>query len=442
MNLSYRAPIVAFVALAAFAVALVLLVTRLNRATYTLRISAGDAQGQRHHMAVALAKRARREGLILKIVPTEGSSVMRGMMQDGKLDLALVQGGLGNAEGLTQVAALTVEPLHLLIRPGLERQDIAVALRGKTVNLSTMGSGTRKIALEVLGFAGLKPRDYRDSGLSYEELERLPPAKLPDAIFTVSLLPSPVVQNLVTRAGYRLMPIRFGASLGLRDYGVRTATIPIYAYGVSPAVPREDLPTVGTNLLLMARADVPQEAVQRLLPVLLDVRFAREAAIAPIDESAVASLPELPLHPGTEAFLHRNDAAITSDLLQGVDSFRNLIGSLLVAAFFGWRWWKKRNLSTLDRYFDAVTKLETETSALESEDTIRRADLVALSRRLGKIKAEALNEFTEGRLSGEEMMSGFLAHVADARSHLDALILHTRREPGTIAAGETDNEQQ
>ena len=43
-----------------------------------------------------------------------------------------------------------------------------------------------------------------------------------------------------------------------------------------------------------------------------------------------------------------------------------------------------------------------------------------------RIKGEALEKFAEGKLEGEELMSGFLAHASDARDFLLRLILHQR----------------
>jgi hypothetical protein len=45
---------------------------------------------------------------------------------------------------------------------------------------------------------------------------------------------------------------------------------------------------------------------------------------------------------------------------------------------------------------------------------------------LSRLKAEALERFADGVLEGEELMSGFLAHVSDTRDYLSRLILHER----------------
>ena len=52
--------------------------------------------------------------------------------------------------------------------------------------------------------------------------------------------------------------------------------------------------------------------------------------------------------------------------------------------------------------------------------------LLELQEDLIRIKGEALQRFADGELDGEELMSGFLAHISDARDFLVRLILHQR----------------
>ena len=127
-------------------------------------------------------------------------------MESGRVDAALVQGGLDMVDhlGLRQVAVLHVEPLHLLVKEEISRPvDCKLAgLRGKVVNLGERGSGTSLLATEVMAFSGLRAGiDYTESTHSYADLEReTEGSRLPDAVFSVSTLPSPVARHLGHRA--------------------------------------------------------------------------------------------------------------------------------------------------------------------------------------------------------------------------------------------------
>jgi len=176
-----------------------------------LLITAGSSSGLRSQIARRLAQAARTQGLTLKVQGSLGSIDALDKVDRGVLDLALVQGGLDPAHHprIRQVAAMYVEPLHLLVKPELHAsvQRNLASLRGKTVNLSVSGSGTHELALDVLQFAGLRPPlngssgDYQVVMASYQELEsQIDSRNLPDAIFTVSALPSPLVAGTYTGA--------------------------------------------------------------------------------------------------------------------------------------------------------------------------------------------------------------------------------------------------
>src|SRR5262249_58441272 len=87
------------------------------------------------------------------------------------------------------------------------------ALHGKTVDLDEFGSGTHSLAVAILQFDGLEPRDrdpergYVPVSLARQDLfAETDPARLPDAVFLVSTLPSPTASYLVIKHGYRLVP--------------------------------------------------------------------------------------------------------------------------------------------------------------------------------------------------------------------------------------------
>jgi len=53
-------------------------------------------------------------------------------------------------------------------------------------------------------------------------------------------------------------------------------------------------------------------------------------------------------------------------------------------------------------------------------------ELLRLQVELSRLKNEALSRFAEGKLEGEALIAGFVAHVNNARNYLTRLILHER----------------
>lgn len=436
--------------------------------TVRLTITAGDALGRRHELALNLADVAPNHGLVLSVVPTEESSEALEKIADGELDVALVQGGIEPRHGVRQVAALYVEPLHLLVKTELEADDLG-DLRGRTLNLSTQGSGTRLLASLALEFAGLSAgRDYQDLALSYGELEELArgsvpdviprqkmsssssfaypdyepsPAEMPDAIFAVSSMPFPLAEELIQSGRYRLMELPLAPALSIRDFMIHEASIPAMAYRVVPPEPRQPISTLGTQLLLVAGEDVDPEAVGSLLDAVFAGEFARASDLAQLDEGAVARAPEYPLHEGTRRWLARNQPVLTNDTIKGVENVRSLLVSIAVALLLTWRWNRQRRILGFEPYLARVNEIERQAADLEDEATMDLGRLLELRREVTRLKTDALDKFVHGNLKGEDLMSSFLAHVSDTRESINNLILHERSRLERLARSDSSASQ-
>lgn len=426
-----------------------------------LTITGGSSSGSRSQIARRLREEAKKQGLKLKVIESEGSKQALERVDRGLLDLALVQGGLDPAAHphVRQLAALHIEPLHLLVKPELHRavQENLASLRGKTVNLSAPGSGTHDLALAVLQFGGMMPRrpdgsgDYRVSTASYGELQtQVDRGDLPDAVFTVSDLPSPLARNLVARRHYQLVPLPFGEAFSLdafedenqrKDSAGRDAAddvtkfriyptlIPAYTYGIEPPSPPAPLPTFGPRLLLVAHESIPTKAVRLVLEAIFSTDFAQYYR-PPLDPSLLELAPEYPWHGGTEEYREYHKPLLAGEVVDLLEKATSLTGAIAGALFFLWQWLRqyfrrKRELG-FESYMLKVAAVEQRALDLELGAMLDLRELLRLQVELSRLKNEALSRFAEGKLEGEALISGFVAHVNDARNYLTRLILHER----------------
>lgn len=451
--------VAAALGLAAVAAAGVVYYRESGRAAYRLTVSAGSDRGQRYQIAQRLKAAAAARQVALTLVPASGSEEALEMVESGALDLALVQGGLDpSGRGrVRQAAALRVEPLHLLVKSELapagadgEARGLEF-LRGRRVNLSEVGSGTYDLAREVLSFAGLGPDgDYEPTTRSYRALLEEPDrTRLPDAVFTVSALPSPVARHLLTRRDFRLVPLRFGKAFALdtrhdagagaraappearTPYGVDRAhvtdtEIPAYTYGVSPPTPPRAVPTFGTRLLLVARDDAPAEAVRRVL----DAVYTGARGGLALDPALLETDPELDWHDGTLAYRDRIKPVVIGDAIDFLEKTTSLLGGVLGGSFFLWQWYRhrtrRRQEAGFESYMLKVAAIERRALELETGAALDLKELVRLQVEVSRLKSEALQRLADGDLDGEELISGFVTHVNDARDYLTRLILHER----------------
>lgn len=375
--------------------------------------SAGDAEGHRHDLAELLRDEALSHRLRIELKPTAGSVAALEALAAGELDAAMVQGGLASRPGVRQVAVLQNEPLHVLVRADRPVQGLS-DLKGLRLNLSTAESGSRRLATEVLEYAGLTSNDFEDLAFSYRELIAMGDAELPDAVFFVSTLPSTVATSLVQRGVYRMLDVPFSEALEQRTPGLARTTIPEYYYSARPpeAVPLRDVETIAAPLAVVVRETLPDVAVLRLLESIFDGDFAYHARIGPIDARAVLERHDHPLHAAVRRYHRRDEPLVRGDWIESLENARSFMFSALVAGFVAWRWYSRRQAVRFEKYIDAVGAIEREALATPLG---RGDDIAALERRLCETKAEALDLYSAGKLGGDEHFTAFLTHVADVR---------------------------
>jgi TRAP-type uncharacterized transport system substrate-binding protein len=455
--------------LAALALAVFVYFHSPRERTYRFRLTAGNATGTRHHLARLLQAELAPHNLLLELEETPGSEEALDEVNSRQLDLALVQGGLkvNGRPNVRQVIGLHVEPLHLLVKKelfGLVSANLST-LDGKTVDLSEVGSGTHSLATDVLAFAGLRPRrPGRPGGYVVVEWDRRrllaekDPARLPDAVFLVSSLPSSTSRFLVTRHGYRLVPLPFAEAFALdarappgpgqpgrppgqhvdkeRTYAV---AIPAFTYGVEPPVPPEPVPTLGARLLLVAHKDVSPQAVRTLVEAVLASQLARTNR-PPIDAKALELPPEYPWHAGARLYQKRNTPLVSGTLVDATQKGFAILAAAASGLFVLWQWSKQSRQLKKDRgfhdYISQVTRIEEQTGQVERGRSGALSQFLALQERLGCLKVEALDRFAEGELAGKELLSAFLIQVNHTRDYLARLVAEQQVRPQEPAGKE------
>ena len=428
-----------------------------------LRLTAGDGSGLRHRLAKEFAREAAKFGIEINVEPTDGSEAALEKLSNKEFDIALVQGGLrSNLESpIRQISALHIEPLHLLVKSELASaiSDKGLSqLAGRRVNLGAAGSGTHALATEVLHFAGLTPdgdvgqTHYQPNSLNYAELMQAEVADLPDAVFSVSTLPSPIADFLTDKHDFRLVPLLFGEALSLEaflDLGantkvgsvdkqhIYTTTIPAFTYSVDPASPAQPLQTIGTRLLLVAHERVGGEVVKRLLECLYQSDFIK--AGRPTIDASLLDLPtEFPMHRGSELYRQRNKPIIAGDAVDYLEKVLAIAATVAGGTFFVVQWYlrsnRRRRETSFASYMERVIAIENEATQNELAAQLDLATLIRLQRELSALKADAVSRFAAGKLEGEGLIHGFLALVNDARNQLTRLILHQRENIEELAA--------
>lgn len=443
----HRSRLLGILALAAFVLALAMAMRKYWTAESPMvTISAGSSEGVWHRYLIDFAREAGKHGLQIQPVLTGGSIDMLERVNAGQLDFAVVQGGydIEQYTHVRQVAALAVQPLHLLVKAQIHEavcRDFH-ALRGKTINLgSSKRTGTYWLSRELMTFAGMPPLDYHGTDLTSEQIFDInDPDRLPDAIFIVTAPPSDHVIRLVRRFGYRLVPLPFAQAfratamhprdpvpsegIGVRKEHLPDGLIPAYVYDVSPPVPPQDMATIGSRVLLVTNANTPTRTVVRLLDRLLDSRYAHTIQ-PPLTAEIVRQPAEAPWHQGALLYRRRAEPLITGELLGILSNAFQLILPIGGGAILFWGWLRTRVLTDrerrIDRFIALVSGVERRALHLAEGGPPDHALIQELHRELSTIKDAALERIARGEAGHPLLVSSLFSHMADVRAFLSSL---------------------
>jgi len=241
----------------------------------------------------------------------------------GRLDFALVQNDaafraakgeelLGYAsDNIVGVAALYPELLHIVV--GSESAIGTIEdLRGKLI---AMGSGFgRDSSMTLLSRLDIHESDFAVNPLGAGRLLEDGEMEPVDAVMQWASVPALYLEEPLRSGAYRLVPVDPEVVEGVRASApfFRPATIPARAY------PRqvEEVPTISVMAILVAKARLPDDLVERILEVMfanvpdLIARHPRAADISLQTAFGLENGMAIDLHPGAEAFRAAHAAEI------------------------------------------------------------------------------------------------------------------------------------
>ncbi|MGW5849055.1 TAXI family TRAP transporter solute-binding subunit [Streptomyces sp. NPDC055254] len=281
-----------------------------------LRLATGPEGGPYNAFGEALARAVAMSGRRLEIVPVSTAASVDNLreLDDGSVELALSMADVAadaargrdpfaRPAAVTALARIYVNYTHLLV-PAHGPVRAVRDLEGRPVAAGAAGSGVQVVADRVLRAAGLSdgPTAARERQLGLAPSVRALRDGAVDALFWSGGVPTPALADLA-----REVPLRFLAldghvgALRERHGPVYTAvTLPEGVYGLT-----EPVATIGVGNYLLARADVPHDAVRDVLQVVFDRwrDLLREVtAGARLEPRFAISTGDVPLHAGAVTY--------------------------------------------------------------------------------------------------------------------------------------------
>jgi uncharacterized protein len=208
-----------------------------------------------------------REGIEVTLVETAGSIDNIDLLNRGKADVAFVQGGTRSDEGdtkLRSLASLYFEPIWLFVRKDLPAAQLA-DLRGRRVAVGAEGSGTRALALQLLGDVGIDDTSTRISPMGGSEAMTALTEERLDAAFLIGPGNSALVREFFAAPAIRLLPLDHPAAFRLQHRFLSLLTLPQGAIDLAADMPPADTVLFAPAANLVMRDDFHPALAELLL---------------------------------------------------------------------------------------------------------------------------------------------------------------------------------
>ena len=223
-------------------------------------MTTGSEEGAYHAFALRYQEILARHGIMLELRPSSGSieNLQRLTDDNSGIDIGLVQSGTETVEqydGLTTLGSIYYEPVWVFYR-GHEGHDRLARLRGKRIAIGAEGSGTRRIAAQLLNANQALAAPTRTLDLGGEAAAAALKKGTVDAAFIVGPAELPVVRELMTARGVRLMSFSRAPAYTRLFTFLNAVTLPEGGIDLARNIPRHDTLLLAPTANVVARDDL------------------------------------------------------------------------------------------------------------------------------------------------------------------------------------------
>jgi TRAP transporter TAXI family solute receptor len=241
-------------------------------------MSTGSEGGAYHAFAKRYQAILERDGIKLELRTSSGSGEnLQRLLDDGSgVDLAFVQGGTAQADEnmeLVTLGSVYYEPVWLFYR-GSEKIERIAQLRGKRIAIGADGSGTRRLALQLLHANGIHTEHAEMLPLQGDAaVEELRQRRI-DAVVMVAAPEAPTVKALLHAEGVRVVSLSQAAAYAKRFAFLSRVVLPHGAIDLVKDIPPQETALVAPLANLVAREDLHPAIVDLMMLALTEVHSA------------------------------------------------------------------------------------------------------------------------------------------------------------------------
>jgi TRAP-type uncharacterized transport system substrate-binding protein len=379
-------------ALAIFAAAVCMFGYRWYVRPVTLSVAVGSLDGEAPRIAAALASRLAetKAPVRLKIVETANAIESASAFSEGKTDLAVVRGDVGDLSHAQAVVILTEAVAMLVAPPGSPITDMAEL---KRTTVGVVGGETNQKVVSVLSkaydlgranvvFKNLAPEATRQALESKDVRAILVVAPLTEKYLSLvrGLFPQSAKSNPI------LIPIENAGAIAEKERAFTSFDIPKGTLRGSPPNPADDVTTLKVSLYLVARKSLDNDTIASLTQALTSARRDLVGEFPPLAQFKAPDTDPgayLPVHPGAAEFYNGSTQTFLDKWSNAIFLAPMALGALITVVAAAWRFLQSGNLYSKPEALDSLYALahrirhadkESDLSEIENQiDDILRA---------------------------------------------------------------------
>jgi TRAP transporter TAXI family solute receptor len=383
----------------------------------TITITSGPEGSTFRRTAERYAKILQRNGVTLKILPSEGSvdNIKRLADPSSKVDIGFVQGGVNkgiNTDKLVSLGSISYQPLFVFYRSG-SNIELLSQLIGKRVAVGEVGSGTHTLSLALLAANGIKPGG--PTKLLEMDSDEAAKAILNGKVDAVFLMGDSVSTKLIRQLrhtpGIKLFDFTQADAYARRIPYLNKITLPKGSIDFGKGTPAHDVFLLAPAVELIARESLHPALSDLLLEAAREVHSGagllrrRGEFPAPIEQEIRISGDASRFYKSGKSFLYRYlpfqlASLVNRTVVVLVPMIVLLLPALrLIPAIYRWRF-----KSRISRWYRALLMIEQDLIAQLASDKRQ-----ALMERLDNIE-EAVNRM--------KVPASFADQFYDLRVHI------------------------
>jgi len=351
----------------------------------TIVMTTGSESGAYHGYAKRYQEALARHGIRLELRTSSGALENLARLKDDKagVTVGFIQGGVAtgaDGAGLMSLGSMYYEPLWVFYRDR-NALDRVSQLQGKRLAIGAEGSGTRKLALQILGANGMESDAQRLLPISGDAgLEALKQGQA-DAVFVIAGADAAVIRKFLALDGVRLMNFAQAGAYVKRFPFLSKVTLPRGVVDLVQDVPTQDVNLVAATANLVVRDDIHPALISLFMLAASEIHGAAGAFQqarefpAPKDATIEISTDAAHFYKSGPPFLQRYlpfwAATLVDRILVMILPFLALIPILrAIPAIYAWR-----VTSRIYCWYGELSLLENEIK--KNYDPARHADYLA-----------------------------------------------------------------